>query len=395
MIYGILICGFCIIIGGFYFRKELARLRLRQQKLVNQNLELHERESKYIEKWNCILNTYEKLAILLVDSESREIWTSLFDYMEQVLGIKQALLVEHIDQEVNILYERNINEQEREHIYELYHVDLVYEDTKLGNSEVQSDFKPISIVHQNGYRATIFIKYQTPIEELEFVKKLCAIILEQIKGTQMSQNLLINQEQNRIANEIHDSVLQQLFGINCHLYTLSKKVEQLSKEELVQQLDEDRKVVKDVMTELRQTIYGMSWYKQGKDYFLTKLESYIHHMETLYEAQVYFEIEGAVELLGIKEKMGIYRIICEGLANSLRHGKAERVHIRLEIDSKKLTLEIKDQGIGFEYKEIEEHQLGLGIKNIQKLALVMGGDLKIQSAIGKGTGILIDIPIAS
>lgn len=386
----------CIVVIFLYFWIKTKKLENEQQELINRNLELEERQLEVKKALECALNTYGKIGILSVAYDTREIWTLVFDYMEQVLKIKQAVLMEDVEGIGNIAYQRGIQGIEREEVVTLYDVCDKSLRESLQIQRLNNDFLVVPIEGTNEYLGALIVKQQQMNEGILFVQALCSVILRQLRIEGINQTLLVNQEQNRIANEIHDGALQQLFGVSCHLYTLSKKVKKLPPDLLYQQLEEDRKIVQHTMAEIRRIIYGMSWNKDGENYFLVKLEAYIKHMEELYDAHISLNIDGDLELIGVKEKMGIYRIICEGLANSLRHGKADQVQIILEAKQKQIRLEIKDQGIGFDYERVkQEDRFGLGIENIKGLALSMGGRFQIESNIGNGTEILVDIPMVS
>lgn len=386
----------CIVVIFLHFLIKTKKLEKKQQELIDRNLELEERQLEIKKALECALNTYGKMGILSVVRDTREIWTLVFDYMEQVLEIKEAILIEEVEGIGNIAYQRGIQGIERKEVVKLYDA---WEDSLRESLQIQrlnNDFLVVPIEDTNEYLGALIVKQQQVNEGIPFVQALCGVLLRQLRMEGINQALLVNQEQNRIANEIHDGALQQLFGVSCHLYTLSKKIKQLPPDLLCQQLEEDRKIVQHTMAEIRRIIYGMSWNKQGENYFLVKLEAYIKQMEVLYDAHISLNIDGDLELIGVKEKMGIYRIICEGLANSLRHGKADQVQIILEAKQKQIRLEIKDQGTGFDYKSVkQEDRFGLGIKNIEGLALSMGGRFQIESNIGDGTEILVDIPMVS
>ena len=72
--------------------------------------------------------------------------------------------------------------------------------------------------------------YSSYAEQMNFLSKLSAIVLERVELEQVNRGLIINEEQNRIADEIHDSVLQQLFSASCGLFALiksKKRIKQL------------------------------------------------------------------------------------------------------------------------------------------------------------------------
>jgi signal transduction histidine kinase len=87
----------------------------------------------------------------------------------------------------------------------------------------------------------------------------------------------------------------------------------------------------------------------------------------------------------------IYRIIQEGMTNACKYGQSDRVRITLLQQKDRLRIEIRDWGIGFNTKDIKEGCYGL--TGIRERARLLGGKYRIQSATGKGTRILVELPI--
>ncbi len=106
-------------------------------------------------------------------------------------------------------------------------------------------------------------------------------------------------------------------------------------------------------------------------------------------------MEGSHEALPIMHKKAIYRIICEGICNAVRHGKSGDIAIELIINPDTTSLKIKDDGIGFEFAQMEEEQMGMGIRNIHQLTNWLRGTIDIESRIGSGTEIKINLPNAT
>ena len=147
------------------------------------------------------------------------------------------------------------------------------------------------------------------------------------------------------------------------------------------------------MKDLRSVIYGMSWKKNGTNNFELDLRDHIHEVKSLNKVDIHLDIEGKHELLTNTQKMALYRIICEGIGNGLRHGKAKAINITLGIDLDLITLTIRDNGRGFDYKRfMNSKQGGLGIKNMNYLVQSLQGDLQFYSEAGKGTEIIITLP---
>jgi signal transduction histidine kinase len=87
----------------------------------------------------------------------------------------------------------------------------------------------------------------------------------------------------------------------------------------------------------------------------------------------------------------IYRILQESLTNARRYSQSERVLVRLIQGDRYIRIEVQDSGIGFNPREVGYGHFGL--EGIQERARLFGGSATIKSALGKGTGIVVQLPI--
>ena len=93
----------------------------------------------------------------------------------------------------------------------------------------------------------------------------------------------------------------------------------------------------------------------------------------------------------VEAKEALYRIVQEALHNTVKYARASNVEIRMGCGSGGLTLEISDDGVGFDAKgEFPGH---LGLRSMREQASRLGGTLEVESASGKGTHICTRIPI--
>jgi len=230
-------------------------------------------------------------------------------------------------------------------------------------------------------------------DQLMFLSRLGAIFLEKFELEEVNEKLLITEEQNRIANEIHDSVLQRLFSISCGIFGLIKNIDKTSAGKIQEKLREIRSVINDSMTELRASIYGLSSRKNGANNFINDIKKYIAETCNLNNANIDLKVNGDDELLSATQKKALYRIICEGIGNALRHGKAKNIDVTVDIQGSLTKLEITDNGQGFDTeKKADDKQEGLGIRNIHYLVNSLDGKVVFDSMAGKGTKISISIP---
>lgn len=232
------------------------------------------------------------------------------------------------------------------------------------------------------------------MDQLMFLTELGKIALERIELEKINKGLLINEEQNRIANEIHDGVLQKLFSISCGIYGLKKNTNSININKMKAELSQIQKSINSAMKDLRATIYGYSWKKEGKNNFVQDINKYLDFIRKNHGTSMEFELTGNQELLPTSHKIAFYRIVSEGVSNSIRHGKAQHISVKICITQNQAVLEIKDDGTGFDTNILKQaEKMGMGIRNIQSLAITLKGCMKLESKPDTGTTIKIKVPV--
>lgn len=226
---------------------------------------------------------------------------------------------------------------------------------------------------------------------LKFMAELSSILLDRFYFEEATEQFLIIEEQNRIANEIHDSVSQRLFAMVCALHTLGRKVDDIPLKKELQFLS---KSANSAMQELRTSIYQLISHSKDGSFLISKIHEFLDDFSRLNNISIKRKIIGEEAEIPATMKRAIYRIICESSGNAVRHGKCNEIKIHLEIKNDQLLLEITDDGKGFNYKkQTQKNSKGLGLGNIQNLVSSYEGVLDIQSKPLIGTKITIHIPL--
>jgi signal transduction histidine kinase len=89
----------------------------------------------------------------------------------------------------------------------------------------------------------------------------------------------------------------------------------------------------------------------------------------------------------------VYRIVQEALRNIVKHSHAQRASVHLEQQGPHLTLNIADSGVGFTPGTLEHS--GLGLVSIRERVNLLGGQMVIRSAPGRGTRLGVRVPVDS
>ena len=107
--------------------------------------------------------------------------------------------------------------------------------------------------------------------------------------------------------------------------------------------------------------------------------------------------EFPVNGVSITQRITLYRILQETLTNAQRHGRATRVHVRVTEDDTGVTLEVADDGAGFDPEEVQRRRPGMplarfGLYGMRDRAQILGGSFDITSAAGVGTTVRVFLP---
>jgi two-component system, NarL family, sensor histidine kinase LiaS len=224
-------------------------------------------------------------------------------------------------------------------------------------------------------------------KQLIFLADLCSIVLERLDYESINHKMILLEEQNRIANEIHDSVSQRLFSIVYASHSLKRN---LSGEYLQEQLSVIEDCSRQAAMELRECIYRLSSRKNEEKAFLSNLKKHLYQVSKLNAVIINLSASGDPENIPLLEKQRLYRLIKESVGNAIRHGKAAKIEINLAVSKDKTLVVIEDNGSGFDSRKIESKP-GLGLLNMYELAELSNGSFQIDSEKGKGTTINVTL----
>lgn len=235
--------------------------------------------------------------------------------------------------------------------------------------------------------------FENNLKSLSFLASLGAITLERLQADKLFGHLLVSEEQNRIANDIHDGVAQYLFSMACSLHLIAQQNTSVKDPKIQQQLKLLENLASKAARELKASIYGLSPRKRGENIFIEMINSYLEDLGRMHGIRVDLQAEGNESVLSPSLRKALYHLIREACSNAVRHGKCETLTVYLKMVMKQTVIEIKDDGCGLHWKKIKElKKHGLGLGNMIQTAERYGGKLEIDSVKEKGTTIRCTIP---
>ena len=199
------------------------------------------------------------------------------------------------------------------------------------------------------------------------------------------------EERTSIAREIHDELGQALTGLRMDLSWLEKR--------LPKEPPEPAEKVKSMFALIDNTIQSVR--KISAELRPQVLDD-VGLMGTLKwqarEFQARTGIRCKVELpeeefvLDLERSTAIFRIFQEVMTNVARHAKATRVNIKLWMDPERIYLHVADNGGGIAESDLRSSR-SLGLLGIRERATILGGDVQIQGGAGKGTSVVLSVPL--
>jgi len=204
-------------------------------------------------------------------------------------------------------------------------------------------------------------------------------------------------ERRRVAIEIHDGVAQWMVGASYDIKACSTLIAESRLGELEEELAKIGKTLQRSVKELRRAIANLRPLALQEVGLVTAI---CQAAESLNEEGIrcHTEIDRELPKLTFTEETTIYWIIQEILTNIRNHSKASDVNLRVQFHDDTVSVEVRDNGQGFNPDEVMNSAMPLqhiGLFGMQERARLLGGYLSIDSNVGQGTVIRFSFPVSS
>jgi PAS domain S-box-containing protein len=198
------------------------------------------------------------------------------------------------------------------------------------------------------------------------------------------------EERQRLARELHDSVSQALYGISLGVNTALALFD-TDRAKVLEALNYALSLSHAGLTEMRALIFELRPESLEREGLVSALAKQVEALRARHGIEVELNLCDEPELpLTIKE--ALYRIAQEALQNVIKHAQPGRLDVRLIREPEDLSLEVSDNGVGFD--PLAAYPGHLGLLSMRERAMSVGGSLDIVSAPGCGTQIRARIPLA-
>ena len=282
--------------------------------------------------------------------------------------------------------------------------DLANEAHFLRDLVVKAGFRQIACIPLESTENMVGVlsvatRSKSPIDErdirlLTAVANWAALAIENARLHQNARRLAILEERERIGMDLHDGIIQSIFGVGLSLENISHLVKenpQKAQEGIKHSIDDLNQTIRDLRSyilDLRPRQLNGEGLMDGLRRLLTEYRAH-----TLSEAVLTGPKE-PLDDMPQNHVLAMFHICQEALANAAKHAAAKHLEVSVWVTSDRVLMEIQDNGRGFEMEKMNS-SIGHGLANMQTRARNVGGEVDISSSRNEGTTVLAWVPRSS
>lgn len=192
-----------------------------------------------------------------------------------------------------------------------------------------------------------------------------------------------------MARDIHDTLAQGFTGVIVQLEAVEDAIGYCRSKEANEHLRRASELARQSLNEARRSVHALRPQALQRGNFWEALKGIVKNTTAGTTLRTRFECRGRLRHLPLAWQQNLLHIGQEALTNALKYAHPRNFETRLISNSKGLRLELRDDGDGFRIKDRHD---GLGLAGMRERVEQMGGELKITTARGKGTKVVVTLP---
>jgi signal transduction histidine kinase len=201
-------------------------------------------------------------------------------------------------------------------------------------------------------------------------------------------------ERRELARELHDRVGQSLTALSLNLSILGAQASAGATQQMKDRLEECQELVEDTVTCIRDVMAELRPPQLDDFGLAAALRWYAERFSRRFGLATEVHCAELLPRLPQNVETALFRVAQEALTNAARHSRGNHVTLSLEATSEEVSMVIADNGQGFDpraFRQPSERAPGWGLLGMRERAEAMGGHLRVESGIGQGTRIIVDL----
>jgi signal transduction histidine kinase len=222
---------------------------------------------------------------------------------------------------------------------------------------------------------------------VEVLALASGIAIENARLHQQVQVVAVYEDRDRLARDLHDTVIQRLFGVGLTLQSMAGRAPR----DMSVGLGEAVAEIDRVIDRIRATIYQLGMGDEDRG-FRDHVVSLVRELSSVVGFDVEVAFDGPVDTaISAQVAEHLMAVIGESLTNIGRHAHATEASVTITVESGRCRLTVLDNGDGFDESKLREG--GLGLTNLRARAEKLDGTFVIENASGGGTSLTWQVPL--
>ena len=233
------------------------------------------------------------------------------------------------------------------------------------------------------------------ISALKILASFAAVAIENARLINRAQLLLVADERNRIAKDMHDGLAQSLFSLVLNLQVCRKKIDD-DPQSVKEKMGEMQTVASQGMAELRRYIYDLRPKNLEDMGLIGAIGFHLEEINKLNGSTGRLRTYGKRRNLSPRAESAIYRVVQEATNNIVKHAKVDSFTVSLKYQEDRVELIIRDKGQGFNVESAlaaAKNRKTFGLMSMRERIVEQGGELGIDSGPNGGTEIRVSLPV--
>ncbi len=203
-------------------------------------------------------------------------------------------------------------------------------------------------------------------------------------------------EREHLARELHDGLGQALAAAHLQATTARLLLDRGETTQVRECLNGLADTTLRAEADMREYLIGAQAVVSAKQSFLAALREYLSRFIRQFSLQVELSVQPELEGQDLPQTVAVQllRIIQESLSNVRKHAHAHCAQVSLALSGARLQVIVSDDGLGFDPPAVVTSPgAGFGLRSMRERAEALGGSLQIDSAPGKGTRVIVEVPV--
>lgn len=224
---------------------------------------------------------------------------------------------------------------------------------------------------------------------VEFLAVTAGSAINTLRMQERLRRALVVEDRERIARDLHDSIIQDLFAVGLGMQSLMGSVDG-DPETVRVRLDDFVERLDTTISRLRRYIFDLRPPVWARPQLSTELRALVAELSEPYGVGVGVDVECPPDVPEPPVADHLVAVVKEAVSNALRHAGAENVSVNVACDGDRVIVHVSDDGCGF---DPDADHSGFGLGNMARRAATAGGSCTIDSIPNKGTIVRAELPL--